>query len=95
MKHISVQGKPVRSQTVCHRRDQSTKHGGTAILVHRGIDHQSLRVPGMWHLEKTVIELKLAGLFITLPTPDQVSSYRLLERRAPCPYGGSFKRLAG
>jgi hypothetical protein len=25
---------------------------------------------------------------LTLPTPDQVGPYRLLERRAPCPYGG-------
>jgi hypothetical protein len=28
------------------------------------------------------------GLSLTLPTPDQVGPYRLLERRAPCPYGG-------
>jgi hypothetical protein len=46
---------------VCHRTDRSTKGGGTAILVHRGIEHHALPVPGLRHLEATAIELKLAG----------------------------------
>jgi exonuclease III len=46
---------------VCLRTDRSTKGGGTAILVRRGIEHHALSVPGLRHLEATAIELKLAG----------------------------------
>jgi hypothetical protein len=43
---------------ICHRTDRSTKGGGTAILVRRGIQHHALPVPGLRHLEATAIELK-------------------------------------
>jgi hypothetical protein len=33
-------------------------------------------------------------LSLILPTPDQVGPFRLLERRAPCPYGGWPQRQA-
>ena len=42
---------------------QSGRHlgGGTAILVRRGIDHHSVHVPGLTHLEVTDIQAKLDG----------------------------------
>jgi hypothetical protein len=46
---------------VCHRTDRSTKGGGTAILLGRGIEHHAAPVPGLRHLEETAIEMKLAG----------------------------------
>jgi hypothetical protein len=46
---------------VCHRTDRSTKAGGTAILVRRGLQHHALPVQGLRHLEANAIELKLAG----------------------------------
>ena len=61
MRHISIQGKPFGSQTVSHRTDRSTKGGGTDILVRWGIEHNSLPVAGLRHLEATAIEMKLAG----------------------------------
>ena len=39
----------------CHRTDQLTEGGGTAMLVHRGIDHYALLVQGPRHLEATAI----------------------------------------
>ena len=46
---------------VCQRTDRSTKGGGKAILVRRGIEHHAVSVPGLRHLEANAIELKLAG----------------------------------
>ena len=46
---------------VHHRTDRSTAGGGTAILVRRGIVHYPMPVPGLTHLEATVIQVTLAG----------------------------------
>ena len=46
---------------VCHRTDRPTTGGGTAILVHRGIVHHSVRVPGLTHLEATAVQVTLVG----------------------------------
>jgi hypothetical protein len=40
---------------VCHRTDLSTPGGGTAILVHNGIDHYAVPVSGLQFLETTAI----------------------------------------
>jgi hypothetical protein len=45
---------------VCHRTDRPTSGGGTAILVHKGIDHYAVPVSGLQHLEATAIHLVLA-----------------------------------
>jgi exonuclease III len=41
---------------VCHRKDRSTPGGGTAILVHKGIDHYAVPVSGLQYLEATAIQ---------------------------------------
>jgi len=46
---------------VCHRTEKPTTGGGTAILVRRGIDHNSVTIPGLTHLEATAIQVTLAG----------------------------------
>jgi hypothetical protein len=46
---------------VYQRPYRSTKGGGTAILVRRGIEHHDLPFPSLRHLEATALELKLAG----------------------------------
>ena len=45
---------------VCHCTDTPTARGGTAILVRRGIVHNSVPVPGLTHLEATALQLTLA-----------------------------------
>jgi exonuclease III len=35
---------------VCHRTDRPTPGAGTAILVHKGIDHHAVPVSGLQHL---------------------------------------------
>jgi exonuclease III len=45
---------------VCHRTDCPAQGRGTAILVHRGIDHYAVPVSGLQHLEATAIHLVLA-----------------------------------
>ena len=45
----------------CHRTDRPTAGSGTAILVRRGITHQSVPVPGLTQLEATAIQIMLAG----------------------------------
>jgi hypothetical protein len=39
---------------VCHRKDRPTPGGGTAILVHKGIDHYAVPVSGLQFLEATL-----------------------------------------
>ena len=54
---------------VCHRTDMPTAGGGTAILVCRGIVHDSVSVPGLNHLKATAIQVTLAAkpvLFIAV-----------------------------
>jgi hypothetical protein len=38
---------------VCHRTDRPTPGGGTAIFVHKGIDHYAVPVFGLQYLEDT------------------------------------------
>jgi hypothetical protein len=45
---------------VCHRTDLPTPGVGTAILVHKGIDHYAVPVSGLQYLEVTAIHLVLA-----------------------------------
>ena len=46
---------------VCHRKDRPTAKGGKAILVRRGNQHHSVRVPSLTQLEATAIQTELAG----------------------------------
>jgi hypothetical protein len=46
---------------VCHCIDRTTAGGGTAILVRSGIVHHSVPVPGLTHLEATLVQVTLAG----------------------------------
>jgi hypothetical protein len=46
---------------VCHRTDRLTQGGGKAILVRRGIDHQSVPVLGLQHLEATAIQVTMGS----------------------------------
>jgi exonuclease III len=74
---------------ICHRTDRSTKGGGTAILVRRGIEHHALPVAGLRHLEATAIELKLAGKPTKIPAV-YVSLYRplIMSDLTACLSGG-------
>jgi len=46
---------------VCHRTDEPTAGGGTAILVRRGVVHHSVPVPSLIYLEAAAIQVTLAG----------------------------------
>jgi hypothetical protein len=46
---------------VCRRTDRPTQGGGTDILVRCGILHHSVAVPGLTHLEVTVIQIAMVG----------------------------------
>jgi hypothetical protein len=46
---------------VCHHNDRLSEGGGTAILVSRGIDHHTVPVQGLQHVEATAIQVMLAG----------------------------------
>ena len=46
---------------VCHRTDRPTAVGGTTVLFRRVIDHHSVPVPGLTHLEATAVQVPLAG----------------------------------
>ena len=59
---MGVPGQAFRlANYVCHRTDRPTAGGGTAMLVRRGIVHYTMPVPGLTHLEATVIQVTLAG----------------------------------
>jgi hypothetical protein len=49
------------SNYVCHRTDRQAWGGGTAILVRRDIDHYTVSVSGLRHLEATALLLVLAN----------------------------------
>jgi len=42
---------------VCHRTDKPISWGSTDNLVHRVIDHHSVSIPDLTHLEATVIKI--------------------------------------
>ena len=71
---------------VCHRTDRPTAGGGTAILVRRGMQHHSVPVPSLTHLEATAIKTELAGRPVknpcgvpfALPPTDRSGPGRLL-----------------
>jgi hypothetical protein len=46
---------------ICHRTDRPTGGGGTAILVHRGIDHYAIPVLGLTQLDASAIYVTLAS----------------------------------
>ena len=46
---------------VCHSTDRPTAGGGTAILIRRGIVHNSVPVPGLIYLEATAVQVTLAS----------------------------------
>jgi hypothetical protein len=60
---------------VCHQTDRPTPGGGTAIIVHKGIDHYAVPVSGLQYLEATAIHLVLATRPVKL-----VSAYLALTR---------------
>jgi endonuclease/exonuclease/phosphatase family metal-dependent hydrolase len=45
----------------CHRTDQLTQGGGTAILARRCIDHHAVPVQGLRHLEETAIQVMMGS----------------------------------
>jgi hypothetical protein len=45
---------------VCQSTDRPTPGGGTANLVHKGIDHYAMPVSGLQYLQATAIHLVLA-----------------------------------
>ena len=53
---VKPSGMPIMSATAQTDRQR----GGTAILVHRGIAHHSLPIPGLTHLEATAIQVTIA-----------------------------------
>jgi hypothetical protein len=59
----------------CPRTYRPTPGGGTAIFVHKGIDHYALPVFGLQYLEATAIHLVLATRPVKL-----VSAYRAPTR---------------
>jgi hypothetical protein len=46
---------------LCHRTDRTTPGGGTAIFVHKGIDHYAVPVSGLQYLEATATNLVLVA----------------------------------
>lgn len=46
---------------VCHRTDWLTEGGGTAVLVRSSIDHYTLPVQGLKHLEAAAMQVMMAS----------------------------------
>ena len=71
---------------VCHRTDRPTAGGGTAILVHRGIVHHSVPVPGLTHLDRHPSHFgrqtgdSPCGLPFAFPPTDWSGPVRLFRR---------------
>jgi hypothetical protein len=53
---------------VCHRNDRLNEKGETAILVRRGIVHNTVPVQGLQHLEATAIQVMLAAKSVKILT---------------------------
>jgi hypothetical protein len=64
---------------VCHRTDRPTPGGGTAILVHKGIDHYAAPVLGLQYLEATAIHLVLATRLVKLASAYLSPTWPLIE----------------
>jgi exonuclease III len=87
---------------VCHLKDRHTEGGGTAILVHRGIDHYAINVPGLTQLEATAIHVMLANGPVKILAAYLSPSRPLIEAdlsaclalRASRPDGGGPERQA-
>jgi hypothetical protein len=57
--HLVAERALTYANYVCHRTDRPTPGGGTAILVHKGIDHYAVPVSGLHYLQATAIQLVL------------------------------------
>jgi hypothetical protein len=81
---------------VCHRTDRPTSGGGTAILVHKGIDHYAVPVSGLQHLEATAIHLVLATRPVKLVSAYLAPTRPVIESDlTECMSGGIPVLMAG
>ena len=74
---------------VCHLR-QTDCGGGTAILVHHGIVHHSVPIPGLTHLEATAIQVILAGKLVKILVAYLSPSHPLIGVDLNDSFGGGF-----
>jgi hypothetical protein len=81
---------------VCHRTDSLTPGTGTAILVHKGIDHHAVPVSGLQYLQATAIHLVLATRPVKLVSTYLPPTRPLIETDlTECLSGGIPVRIAG
>ena len=78
---------------VCHHTDRPTAGGGTAILVRRGIVHQSVPVPGLTRLETTAIQVTLAGRPVVALASYISPSRPLIGADLSICFGGGFPKV--
>jgi hypothetical protein len=64
---------------VCHRTDRPTPGGGTAIFVHKGIDHYAVPVSGLQYLEATATNLVLVARPVKLVSAYLAHTRPLIE----------------
>jgi hypothetical protein len=81
---------------VCYRTDWPTPGEGTAILVHKGIDHYSVPLSGLQYLEATAIHLVLATRPMKLVSAYLAPTQPLIESDlTECLSGGIPVLMAG
>jgi hypothetical protein len=81
------------SNYVCHRTVRPTAGGGAAILVPRGIVHQSVPVPGLTHLEANTIQIMLAGRLVKVLPAYLSPSRPLIGADLDACFGGGLPDL--
>jgi hypothetical protein len=81
---------------VCHRTDRPTRGGGTAILVHKGIDHYAVPVFGLQSLEASATHLVLATRPVKIVSAYLTPTRPLIESDlTECLSGGIPVLMAG
>jgi hypothetical protein len=94
--HLEAERAPIFANYVCHRMDRPTLGGGTAILVHKGIDYYAVPVSRLQHLEATAIHLVLATRPVKLVSAYLSPTRHLMESELTvCLSGGIPVLMAG
>jgi hypothetical protein len=78
---------------VCHHTDGLTGRGSTAILVHHGIVHHSVPVPGLTHLQATAIQVTLACKLVKILAAYLSPSCPLIGADLTACFGGGLPLL--
>jgi len=78
---------------IYHRTDRPTTGSGTAVLVHCGIAHHSVPIPGLTHLEATANHVTMDGKPVIILAAYLSPSHTLIGADLSAWFGGEMPVL--